>query len=155
LKNLKVLFLIPLLLIWTNSYAASGAQREAERLLNTMGMATSMNKMIENVLNMQMQQKPVLAPYKGVMLKFFRKYMSYESLKPDLIAIYADVFTEGELKKINEFYMTDTGKKTIRILPTLAQKGSQLGMQRVQTHMGELQDMIKAEAARIQKNQPK
>jgi len=155
LKNLKMLLLIPLLLFWAQANAASGAQREAEKLLNTMGMATSMNQMIENVLALQLQQKPSLAPYKEVMLEFFRKHMSYEALKPDLVAIYVDVFTEDELIAINQFYLTDAGKKSIRVMPTLAQKGGQLGVKRMQTHMYELQEMIKAETERIQKLQAK
>ena len=155
MNNLKILLLIPLLLFWTHANAASGAQQEAEKLFNTMGMAASMNQMIENVLALQLQQKPSLAPYKGVMLEFFRKYMSYEALKPDLVAIYVDAFTEAELKAINQFYLTDAGKKTIKIMPALAQKGGQLGIKRMQPHMYELQEMIKAESERIQKLQAK
>ncbi len=152
MNTLKKLLFILLLSLCTSAYAGTGAQREAEKLFNTLGMEDSMNQTIENILNMQLQQKPSLAPYKAVMLEFFRKHMSYEALKPDLVAIYAEAFTADELKVINSFYLTDAGKKTIRIMPALAQKGSQLGVKRMQTHMYELQEMIKAEAARIQSN---
>ena len=155
MNNLKKLLLILLLAFCTNAYAGTGAQREAEKLFSTLGMEASMNQTIENILNMQLQQNPSLAPYKEVMLEFFRKHMSYEALKPDLIAIYAEAFTADELKAINSFYLTDAGKKTISIMPTLAQKGGQLGVKRMQTHMYELQEMIKTEAARIQSNQAK
>ena len=118
-------------------------------------MDTVLEESIERMLNLQIQQNPSIAPFKEVMLKFFQKHMSFESLKPDMIDIYSNAFTATELREINTFYSTPTGAKTIRLLPELMAKGGQLGAKRVQDNMQELQQMIKDEAERIQSRQNK
>ena len=80
------------------------------------------------------------------MKQFLAKYMSWDSLKADMIKIYMDEFTESELGELNKFYQTPVGKKTVEKMPTLMSKGAQLGGQRVQEHMPELQAAIAAEA---------
>lgn len=150
---LKPILLIFLLLAGTQAYAS--AKSEAEKLVVALELDQSMDRGMENMLAIQMRQNPNLAPFKDVMLKFLRKHMSYKSLKPDLIRIYSEAFTEPELKEINAFYRTDVGKKAIRLMPELVNKGGQLGAQRVRENLPELQQMIQAEAARIQQRQSK
>lgn len=135
------------------SLAESAAEKEAERLLNTMGMEEALVQSMSQMLDIQLQQNPALTPYKDVMMKFFSKYMSYESLKPDMVKMYSEVFTAKELREINVFYATDAGKKTIEKMPILIAQGGQIGATRVQENIGELQSMIEAESQRIQRLQ--
>jgi len=122
-------------------------------MLNVMGMEGALEQSIEQTLNIQLQQNPTLAPFKGVMMKFFRKHMSYETLKPDMVKIYADAFTATELRELITFYSTPTGKKTLEKMPVLMAQGGQIGAKRVQDNIQELQQMIKDESERIQKMQ--
>ena len=71
--------------------------------------------------------------------------MSWASLKPEFLKIYSEAFSAKELREINEFYSTDTGK-TIQSMPSLMAQGGQIGAARVQANIGELQEMIKAES---------
>ena len=100
-----------------------------------------------------MQQNPTLVPFKNVMMQFFQKHMSYESLKPDMVKIYSDAFSASELKELIAFYRTPTGKKTIEKMPQLMAQGGQIGAKRVQDNIGELQQLIKEEAERIKNSQ--
>lgn len=155
-KNLKLskyILLIALVISSCHSFASNDSKIEAELLLNTMGLDQALEKTISQMLDVQLQQNPTLAPFKQVMLRFFNKHMSYESLKPEMIAIYSEAFTSTELKEINAFYKTPTGAKTIEKMPELMAKGGQIGAQRVQDNIQELQEMIKAESERIQKLQ--
>jgi len=131
------------------SHADADARKEAEIMLTGLGMETVLEQSIEETLNMQLEQRPKLVPFKGVMLGFLKKYMSFESLKQDMIDIYADAFTAPELREINAFYRTPTGTKAIRLMPELMAKGGQLGARKVQDHMEELQQLITAEAKRL------
>lgn len=72
-----------------------------------------------------------------------------ESLKPDLIKIYTETYSVTELRVINAFYATDTGKKTIKTMPELMAKAAQLGATRMQENIGELQEMIRVETERL------
>lgn len=139
-------------LLFSNMVLADDeSQREAERLLTNMQMKEMMVESIEKMVDLQMQQNPTLAPYKQVLLQFFEKHMSWESLKPEFVKIYADAFTAAELRDLNAFYATPTGQKTIRMMPSLMTQGAQIGMSRVQANSAELTEMIEAESKRLQK----
>jgi hypothetical protein len=86
------------------------------------------------------------------MVAFFNRHMRYDSVKPDLLRIYANAFTASELREINAFYATPTGRKTIELLPALMAQGGQIGVNRVTANMGELEEMIQAESQRLRKS---
>ena len=135
------------------SLADVASEKEAEKLLDMVGTQAVMEQSMSKMLDIQLQQNPALAPYKGVMMEFLNDNMSYESLKPELIKMYSEEFTSSELREINAFYLTDVGKKSIEKMPKLMMQGGQLGATRVQENINDLQAMIQAESERIQKLQ--
>ena len=149
----KVFVLITALGVSSMSLADAASEKEAEKLLNMVGTQEVMEQSMSQMLDIQLQQNPALAPYKGVMMEFLNENMSYESLKSELIKMYSEEFTSSELREINAFYSTDVGKKSIEKMPTLMMQGGQLGATRVQENIGDLQAMIQAESERIQKLQ--
>ena len=120
----------------------------AEALLNLMDMDNLLNQSIDQMLDMQVKQNPAIATYKAQMKTFLSKYMSWASMKDDMIKIYMDEFTEQELKELLAFYQTPLGKKTVQKMPKLMAKGAELGQQRVQQHLPELQEAIQSEATK-------
>ena len=106
---------------------------EAEKLLTNMEtqirivLQRSSNQMLE----MQMNQSPSLAPYKDVITKFFERYISYESLKPEMARMYAEAYTLAELKELNAFYSSKVGKKTLDLQTRLAARGEQIAAAKV------------------------
>ena len=149
----KVFVLIIALSVSSISSADAASGKEAEKLLNMIGIQAAMEQSMSQMLDIQLQQNPALAPYKGVMMEFLNENMSYESLKPDLIKIYSEEFTASELREIIAFYSTDVGKKSIEKMPTLMAQGGQLDAPRVQENIGDLEARILAESERIQKLQ--
>ncbi len=123
-------------------------RKAAEDLLTTMGVENQMARSIDQSLEAQIKMTPVMAQFKEPMKKFFSKYMSYASLKDDLITTYVDAFTEKELKEITAFYKTPVGKKMVEKMPELMSKGMEIGMKRVQDNQAELQKMIQEEVAK-------
>lgn len=153
MKQINIILLLGTFVFSSITFADSASTKQAENLLNMMGMQDALEKSIEQTLQIQMQQNPTLVPFKDVMMKFFEKHMSYDSLKPDMIRIYADAFTASELQELIAFYRTPTGKKTIEKMPQLMAQGGQIGAKRVQDNIGELQQMIKDEAERLKNSQ--
>lgn len=136
------------------AYAADEeAVAEAEKLLDTMDMQEALELSMDQMLDLQTQANPGLAVFRGTIKEFLSKYMSYESLRPDMVSLYAEAFTADELRDINAFYATPTGQKTITVLPELMTRGGELGALRVQENMGELQQMIQDEALKLQAEQ--
>tara|TARA_Y100000588_G_scaffold341810_1_gene386118 strand:+ start:842 stop:1312 length:471 start_codon:yes stop_codon:yes gene_type:complete len=148
-KNIKIIFLAVLLSYSFTSFANSEAEVEAAKLMKVMNMDKVMNDSMSNMVDIQIQQQPTLAPFKLVMMKFFQKHMSWESLEFEFIYIYSQAFTAKELKELTAFYETPTGKKTIEKMPQLMAQGAQIGAARVQENMAELQAMIKEESERL------
>jgi hypothetical protein len=119
-------------------------QAAAEELLRLLQLDTMTDQMIDTMLKAQVQQNPDLVKFQDVMRAFLTKYISYNALKPDLVKMYVDAFTEKELREITTFYRTKTGQKCIDVMPTLIQKGAALGGQRVSEHMDELKAAIES-----------
>lgn len=147
---LKNLFLAAALSTGTMALADAESMKEAEQLLQTMGTEAALEQSMSQMIDVQLQQNPALAPYKGVMMEFFSKYTSYDSLKLEMAQAYSEAFTTAELKEINAFYSSDVGQKVVETMPVLMAEGAQMGISRVQANIGELQTMIKAESERIQ-----
>ncbi len=142
------------LLLCQSAFANSESHRNAaDELLDTMEMNTLLDDSIETILQLELSKSPTLQPFEEVMRAFFHKHMSGERLRNAFIDIYVDTFTEKELKEINRFYKTPTGKKILKETSALMAKGMKLGEQRVQENLPELQSMIQEEAERIQKLQ--
>ena len=150
MKLSKIFILLTGICMSSISSADASSEKEAEKLLTITGTQEIMDKSMSQMLDMRLQQNPALAPYKLVMMEFFKKHMSYESLKPELVKVYSKEFTASELREINTFYLTNVGKKTIEIMPALMAQTAQMGAARVQENIGDLQAMIQAEAKRIQ-----
>jgi hypothetical protein len=131
--------------------ATPESRAEAARLLDSMDLQAMLDKSITVTMDSLLATKPELQPYRGVMLEFFHKYMSYESLKPQMTDIYADAFSAKELAEIRGFYESPTGRKALQLMPSLMQAGSEMGKKRVEEHMPELVKMVQDEAERLQK----
>lgn len=153
MRLLKAFLLLAFLSVPSISVADTSSEQEAETLLNIVGMEEVLEQSIAQMLDIQLQQNPALIPYRTVLMNFFSKHMSYESLKPVMVQMYAEEFTVAELREINRFYATDVGRKTVEKMPTLMAKGAQLGAARVEENIGELEAMIDAEAKRLEKLQ--
>jgi hypothetical protein len=127
---------------------------EAEKLLEKLGMEQIFENSITQNLDFQIEQSPELLPYLGVMKKFLAKHMSYEILKSDIVDLYSTTFSVQELRDISAFYSTETGKKTLEKLPELARISNQLGNNRVQENINELQQMLEKAAKLVENSKP-
>lgn len=122
-------------------------RQAAEALLTLVYPPGAFDKLIDQMLDVQIKQRPEAAAIEPEMRSFFSKYMSWNSLKGDIVDIYSRTFTESELRDITKFYQTPTGRKMSSMLPQLMQSGMEIGQKRVQEHLPELQEAIKAKMA--------
>lgn len=155
-KTCIYVLLIAIIVLFSqaNSFADVNSHRNAaHELLDTMDLNTLLAASIESMMQLELSNNPSLLPFEQTMRAFFNKYMSGESLYEAFIDIYVETFSESELKSINEFYNTPTGKKVLKETPALLAKGSKLGQQRVRENLPELQQMVQEEANRIRELQ--
>ena len=111
----------------------------AEKLLNMMNMEKLTTQSTTNMVDAMLGRLPPKAQNRDALHAFFTQYVGWAALKDDFIQIYVEAFTEKELRDLIAFYKTPTGQKAITVVPSLMQKGAQIGQSRVQEHLPELQ----------------
>jgi len=71
------------------------------------------------------------------------KEMSWDNIKKDYIAIYAETFTEGELKGLVEFYESPAGRKFVEKTPELMKKSMTLTQKQMADMLPKIQEIAK------------
>lgn len=141
---------LPLLALTFLLATAAGAQQQpsashlktAEELLQVMNVSVVLDRSIDLMLHAQIDANPDIKPYEDIMRQFLAKYLSWESVKPGMVQMYAETFTEPELRELAAFYRTPLGQKAMTKMPELVQKGSAMGQKAVQDHLPELREAI-------------
>ena len=124
--------------------------KASEKLVIAMKLKENWQEVLNNMVGVQAKQFPEMIELKDVFEDFFNKYMSWDSIKDEMIKIYAEEFTVAEIKQITEFYKTPVGEKLALKMPILAKKGAEVGQKKVQDNMLELQMMISNKMAEMQ-----
>jgi hypothetical protein len=114
----------------------------ANQLLDLSGTATFMQQTFETGLKPSLDQMRAKgAPAELVdaihaeARNFFQENFNWEIMKPKLAKLYADNYTEAELKDIIAFYQTPTGQKTLAKMPVLMQQSLTMSMSLLQEHV--------------------
>ena len=128
--------------------------KRAAELLQIVHVDRSTAEALDIALRLQLQQQPKLEPYEDALRAFMQKYMSWESLKDDYTRIYAEAFSEQELRQMIAFYRTSTGQKAVSMIPELMSKGAAIGQSRIQENRDELQQMIEKRQKEIESHHP-
>ena len=121
----------------------SGAVKAAAELMQVMHAEKSFRDAISASFDVQIQNNPAMAPYRGALQEFADKYVTWETMGPQLTATYTQVFTESELKDLITFYKSPTGQKLASQQATLAARGQAIALSVIQAHQGELADLIR------------
>lgn len=128
---------------------AAGLQ-SAEELLKVMHLEKVTMDGINAAFDLQIQNNPTLTPYRDVMHEWAGKYLTWDSFAPKIAALYAQTFTERELRELTAFYRTPTGQKALAEMANLFQKSAAIGQEIGQQHQKELQEMMRARAAQLE-----
>ncbi|WP_139920254.1 DUF2059 domain-containing protein [Hymenobacter sp. DG01] len=125
-----------------SSPISAGQRKAAEELLAATDSEKNLTATIDRMLASQIEQNPGMKVVEPEMRAYLNKYMSWQSMKEDMVQLYAREFTEKELKDLTKFYQTPTGRKTITKMPQLMSAGMEIGQKRMQEHLPELQQAI-------------
>jgi hypothetical protein len=96
--------LLTIALVWHPSVSRGNAQshrQAAENLLMVMEVDKSLPKLAEQLVESQLQQNLQLTPQRDIFQKFFNKYLSWESVKEDMISVYTQEFTEARVEEVD------------------------------------------------------
>lgn len=137
-----------LVLIWTAPWTAWGEEVKpshkaaAAELLEAMGAAEMSVRAATAHAEAKLQDNPLMEPYRDLLMTWIEKALSWERLRPRMIDIYAEAYTESELRELIAFYKTPIGRKTLEKMPILTEKGAQAGQELIAEQQAELQQML-------------
>jgi hypothetical protein len=154
-------WLCPSIAILLCLVASAGAQENkpdthmqaADDLLQVLHVERSVNDAIDIMLKAQLQANPQMAQFDDILRAYLAKYMAWDALRGDYARMYADTFTEVEMKQLMTFYRTPVGQKLIDTLPVIMKKGAELGQAKVSAHLDELKAQVTARVEELQKRE--
>jgi hypothetical protein len=120
-----------------------GQTKAATELMQVMHADKTLRDAISAAFDVQIQNNPAMAPYRSAMQQFANKYLTWDDLGPQLTTVYAQVFTESELKDLIAFYKSPIGQKLSSQQATLAAKSQAIGLAVVQAHQADLVALLR------------
>ncbi len=140
------------LLLSSAAYADEVSHRAAaEELLKLMKTDQMMKPLFEQMSSMMDQQyksmglpeadRSVLEKYNAKLMKVLQEQLGWDKIKDDYISIYAETFTEDELRAVSAFYRTPAGRTYIRKMPVLMKKSLALSQRKMPEILGRMQQL--------------
>ena len=133
----------------------AGQTAAALDLFKSLKLESQIGNMAGAMINSEIGNNPGMQPYRDVMLKWLQKYMTWDAMKPELIQLYTEAYTEAELKELAAFYKTSAGQKSLEKAPELMQKTAMIGAHLGQPHTEELKKLLDARRDELTKEQEK
>ncbi|HKP74986.1 MAG TPA: DUF2059 domain-containing protein [Longimicrobiaceae bacterium] len=121
------------------------AARELLEVLHLQDVAAAG---VQVALEEQIRTNPAMEPYRTVMKEWASSIFSGDEAKNAFATIYAEAFSEADLRALVAFYRTPLGQKLASSQTTLTVRGAEVGRNLATAHQADLM-------ARIQAMQPK
>jgi len=122
---------------------AERAREEAARLLEAIDVKPQIERVKKNFFEPQISQDKQFEHYQLAIEPFYERYMSYESVKDNLIRMLTSEFSEQELKQAADFYNSPLGKKLETKIPEFRGKINSIIFNAGHEHLPELKAMIR------------
>jgi len=82
---------------------------------------------VEAMFTEQIRANPEMGRYREAMLAWARDIFSSEEATNAFAALYAEAFTEEDLRALTAFYRTPLGQRVAAMQPVMATRGADLG----------------------------
>jgi hypothetical protein len=93
--------------------------------------------------------QPAMKEFSGAVAGKVSGVLDSEDLKIDIAAVYAETFSEDELREVIAFYQSPLGRKLLDRMPELMQKSMQISQDRMKPIMSDVQKLGEQYAPRI------
>lgn len=123
---------------------ANAQERAAAELVDLLKLEESNQAAIDLMVESMASQNPMFNQIRDVFTDFFKEYSDWEKLYPEYVRLYAEAYSEAELRELIAFYKSPVGRKTVDMMPRLMQQGAEIGQRQVEPHLPELQRRIQA-----------
>jgi hypothetical protein len=119
----------------------------------TQRMKTSASEQ-EDTLNLTPAQKTVYENYQQKISQLITDSVNWDKMKPIMVQVYSETYTDQELDGILTFYRSPAGKAMVAKSPQLMTKTMTLMMEQMKTLQPQIEQLTKDMATQIQKPTP-
>jgi uncharacterized protein len=141
MKKTSALIILGLTVLISSAHAQEETKLTlADKLLTVMEMQKTIEQSFGAVTQM-MPNHANMPPEAQEVMNMIIKELSWDNIKNDYIKLYADIFTEDELKGLIHFYESPIGKAYIKKQPELTQKSMMLSQKMMMKIMPKLPGM--------------
>ena len=113
-----------------------------EELFSQLNMAATVDQSVMQIAAALTGVAAEDGDYKDAVDAYIRKYVSWEALKDEIVALYMKKFTEKEVMDLIAFYNTATGRKLLAETPDIGATISATVHKRLVDHSPELKQMM-------------
>jgi hypothetical protein len=93
---------------------------------------------VEMTLDQQIRGNPEMEPFRKAMMEWARELFAGAEAKTAFAELYAEAFTEADLRALAAFYRTPLGQRVAEIQPKLAQRGAEVGRRLAEANQADL-----------------
>jgi hypothetical protein len=145
--SLATLLAVPLLAAGPVLAGADTERELAEELLTLMNVKEMSEQALKEMSEvMPPGETPDAAESRQAMIDLMQKAMSWDGVKDDYIAIYADLFSEDDLRAYVAFFRSPAGRKYVETTPELTKRTMEVGAKRMQAIVPQLQKLMERQA---------
>jgi len=113
-------------------------QAAGERLLRAMNAEKTIERTMELMFESMFAQDPDMAKVQDIMREFAAEVVDWETMGPEMLRAYVEIYSEEELNALAAFYESPVGQRIIEKTPELTARLGLLNQAQMQEKMPEL-----------------
>jgi uncharacterized protein len=129
----------------TTGAASPSHRAAAARLLEVTRARAMIEQVPDEALPAPLQGMAEIQAMQPVLREIMREHMGWASLEPEFVRVYAEVFTERELRDLIAFYETPLGQKFLDKMPIASARTQAILMERMQRGMPKLLERLQSD----------
>lgn len=153
--------LIPALLALLAWPALADDVSKVAKAAELMDLMTDNGRMLTDAMSLPLPELPTLLPAEQQeiarrlaerMMEAYRKVMSWEKLRADIVAYYVEAFTEPQIDDLLAFYRSPTGRAMVAKQPEMTRKISEVMVGMIAAAQPELQKIMREYAEEMERS---
>ena len=104
---------------------AASHREAALEFLRAKGTPELLERHCKLMLEKQLAVSPEYARHREALAKFYHDTFGFEALKEELVKLYANEYSEAELRELTRFYSSELGRKSVaveeKLIPAFAE----------------------------------
>lgn len=126
-----------------SAHAQAKDLKKVEKLLELMRLEETTTTAVVQMLSDIFASTPNLAVHQDIIVEYTEERLGWEALKPEMVKIYAELFSDNEIAELTQFYSSKTGQKSLDVSPEMTRQMRRVVKARFDADLGMLEMRMK------------